>query len=112
MIPPETQLDLTFAALADPTRRAIVARLLEGDAPVSDLAKPFAMSLAAVSKHIAHLQRAGLLTQKRTGRVRICRLELDALRPASVWMAALGHIDEVDLDQLEARLGDLGLLEP
>ncbi|MEO0914072.1 MAG: metalloregulator ArsR/SmtB family transcription factor [Pseudomonadota bacterium] len=111
MKPAETQLDTTFAALADPTRRAIVARLLEGDCTVSDLAAPFEMSLAAVSKHIAQLARAGLVEQRREGRVKWCRLNVEVIRPASVWMAAFGGFSDADMDALEAQLGQLGLLE-
>ncbi|QHQ35965.1 ArsR/SmtB family transcription factor [Algicella marina] len=104
------QLDTTFAALADPTRRAIVSRLLEGDCTVSDLAEPFEMSLAAVSKHIALLSRAGLVEQRREGRVKWCRLMEEALRPASVWMAAFGGFTDADMDALEGQLADMGLL--
>lgn len=111
MEPSDAQLDTTFAALADPTRRAIVSRLLAGDCTVSDLAQPFAMSLAAVSKHIALLARAGLIEQRREGRVKWCRLNVEVIRPASIWMAAFGGFSDADMDALEAQLGELGLLE-
>lgn len=107
---PEAELDAVFAALADPTRRAIVSRLLNGDCTVSDLAAPFEMSLAAVSKHIAILTKAGLLDQRKEGRVKWCTLNESAIRPASVWMAAFGGFSEEDLQRIEAGLVDLGVL--
>ncbi|NCM96891.1 MAG: winged helix-turn-helix transcriptional regulator, partial [Rhodobacterales bacterium] len=79
-------LDATFAALADPTRRAILALLLEDDMAVTDVAEPFSISLAAISKHLIVLAAAGLIAQEKRGRVKWCRLEPDALRAASVWM--------------------------
>ncbi len=101
----DAQLDATFAALADPTRRAIVARLLSGDCTVGDLAEPFEISLAAVSKHLAILTRAGLVIQTRAGRVKWCRLDIHSLRPAAVWMEAFGSFDAQDLEALETLLG-------
>ena len=98
------RLDAVFAALADPTRRAIVTRLLAADHSVSELAAPFEMSLAAVSKHLAILARAGLVEQRRQGRTRICRLDPDALRPAAVWIEAFGAFDAEDLEILAAHL--------
>ncbi len=95
-------LDLTFAALADPTRRAILAMLLEDDMAVTDVAEPFAMSLAAISKHLRVLADAGLILQERRGRVTWCKLDPDAMRAASVWMQGFGQFDPVDLDGLEA----------
>lgn len=100
----DAQLDATFSALADPTRRAIVSRLLEGDCTVGDLAAPFEMSLAAVSKHLAILTRAGLVTQTREGRTKWCRLEIDSLRPAAVWMEAFGSFSADEFDTLEGLL--------
>lgn len=97
-------LDLTFSALADPTRRAILTMLLEDDMAVTDVAHPFDMSLAAISKHLAILGRAGLISQERRGRVKWCRLEPDALRDASVWMQGFGQFDPVDLDAFEIFL--------
>ncbi|WP_112322319.1 ArsR/SmtB family transcription factor [Oceanibium sediminis] len=108
----DAHLDSTFAALADPTRRAIVTRLLEGDCTVGDLAEPFEMSLAAVSKHLAILTRAGLVTQTREGRTKWCRLEVTSLRPAALWMEAFGSFGAGDLDALEAMLIQQGLAEP
>jgi DNA-binding transcriptional ArsR family regulator len=97
-------LDSVFAALADPTRRAILAMLLEDDMAVTDVAEPFAMSLAAISKHLGVLADAGLVTRERRGRVIWCRLEPDALRAASVWMQGFGQFDPVDLDAFERFL--------
>ena len=97
-------LDTVFAALADPTRRAILAMLLEDDMAVTDVAEPFAMSLAAISKHLGVLSRAGLISQERRGRVKWCRLEPDALRAASVWMQGFGQFEAVNLDAFERFL--------
>lgn len=97
-------LDKVFAALADPTRRGILSMLLEDDMAVTDVAAPFRMSLAAVSKHLQVLVDAGLVTQERRGRLRWCRLEPDALRAASVWMRGFGQFDPVDLDAFERFL--------
>ena len=100
----ETRLDSIFAALADPTRRRILTLLLEDDMAVTDVAAPFGMSLAAISKHLGVLTRAGLISQERRGRVTWCRLEPDALRLASVWMQGFGVFEPVDLDLLEGLL--------
>ena len=97
-------LDLVFSALADPTRRAILAMLLEDDMAVTDVAGPFAMSLAAVSKHLAVLAEAGLISQEKRGRINWCKLEPDAMRAASVWMQGFGQFDPVDLDAFERFL--------
>ena len=97
-------LDQVFSALADPTRRAILRMLLEDDMAVTDVAEPFEMSLAAVSKHLAILTRAGLISQDRRGRVKWCRLEPGAMRTASVWMQGFGQFDPVDLDDFERFL--------
>ncbi len=86
MVKHNRQLDLTFAALADPTRRAILTRLAEGDVSVGELAKPFAMSLPAVSKHLRVLERAGLLRQDPQGRVRRCKLRAAPMREAAEWV--------------------------
>jgi DNA-binding transcriptional ArsR family regulator len=80
-------LDLTFAALSDPTRRAILARLSEGESSVSKLARPFAMSLTGFSKHLAVLENAGLLRREKSGRVVRCRLDAERLRDAAQWFA-------------------------
>jgi DNA-binding transcriptional ArsR family regulator len=100
----ETRLDLVFAALADPTRRAILTMLLEDDMAVTDVAEPFAMSLAAISKHLAILTRAGLISQEKRGRVKWCKLEPTALKQASVWMQGFGQFEELDLDAFERFL--------
>lgn len=97
-------LDQVFSALADPTRRAILTMLLEDDMAVTDVADPFEMSLAAVSKHLGILSRAGLITQERRGRVKWCRLEPNAMRSTSVWMQGFGQFDPVDLDDFERFL--------
>ena len=98
------QLDQVFSALADPTRRAILAMLLEDDMAVTDVADPFEMSLAAISKHLGVLTAAGLVSQEKRGRVKWCKLEPDALREASVWMQAFGQMEALDLDAFEAFL--------
>ncbi|MEH6773776.1 MAG: metalloregulator ArsR/SmtB family transcription factor [Cereibacter changlensis] len=97
-------LDIIFAALADPTRRAILAMLLEDDMAVTDVAEPFAMSLAAISKHLQVLAEAGLITQEKRGRVKWCKLEPDALRAATVWMQGFGQFEPVNLDAFERFL--------
>ncbi|PCH75241.1 MAG: transcriptional regulator [Rhodobacteraceae bacterium] len=102
-------LDNVFAALADPTRRAILTMLLEDDMAVTDVAEPFQMSLAAISKHLGVLSRAGLITQEKRGRVKWCKLEPDAMRAASVWMQGFGLFEPVNLDAFERFLeGELG----
>lgn len=98
------RLDATFAALSDPTRRAILQMLLEDDMAVTDVAEPFGISLAAISKHLGVLADAGLISRERRGRVIWCKLEPDALRAASVWMQGFGLFDPVDLDALERFL--------
>ena len=97
-------LDIVFAALADPTRRAILAMLLEDDMAVTDVAEPFAMSLAAISKHLVVLADAGLISQEKRGRVKWCKLEPDALREASIWMQGFGQRGGLDLDAFEKFL--------
>ena len=97
-------LDATFAALADPTRRAILGMLLEDDMAVTDVAAPFGISLAAVSKHLTVLAAAGLISREWRGRVRWCRLEPDGLRAVAVWMQGFGQFDALDLDAFERFL--------
>ena len=105
-------LDTIFSALADPTRRAILALLLEDDMAVTDVAAPFEMSLAAISKHLGVLTAAGLVSQEKRGRVKWCKLEPDALRAASVWMQGFGQMGPLDLDALEVFLArELGALQ-
>lgn len=111
MIPaPPPSLDLIFAALADPTRRAILAMLLEDDMAVTDVAEPFEMSLAAISKHLATLAEARLISQEKRGRVKWCKLEPDAMRAATVWIQGFGQFDPMDFDAferfLDKELGD------
>lgn len=97
-------LDTVFSALADPTRRAILSMLLEDDMAVTDVAHPFEMSLAAISKHLGVLAEAGLISQEKRGRVKWCKLEPDALREASVWMQGFGQMEGIDLDAFERFL--------
>lgn len=97
-------LDTVFAALSDPTRRAILQMLLEDDMAVTDVAEPFAMSLAAISKHLTVLSAAGLISREKRGRVKWCKLEPDALRDASIWMQSFGQFEAVNLDAFEAFL--------
>ncbi|MFU8897853.1 ArsR family transcriptional regulator [Roseinatronobacter thiooxidans] len=97
-------LDQIFMALADPTRRAILAMLLEDDMAVTDVAHPFEMSLAAISKHLGILATAGLISQEKRGRVKWCKLEPDALREASIWMQAFGQFEAINLDAFERFL--------
>ena len=100
------RLDTVFSALADPTRRAILAMLLEDDMAVTDVAEPFKVSLAAISKHLAVLAEAGLISRERRGRVIWCKLEPDALRAASVWMQGFGQFEPLDLDAFERFLAE------
>ena len=97
-------LDATFGSLADPTRRAIVERLTRGEASVGELAEPFDMSLPAISKHLTVLERAGLLTKTKEGRVRHCQLIEDPLRDALEWIATNGRFWDDQLASLGAFL--------
>jgi DNA-binding transcriptional ArsR family regulator len=97
-------LSLTFAALADPTRRAILARLSQGEASVRELAEPFEMSAPAVSKHLKVLQRAGLITQGRQAQWRPCSINTEPLRDAVDWMEQHRIAAEEQLDRLGAYL--------
>ena len=99
-------LSPVFAALSDPTRRAILSMLLEDDMAVTDVAAPFGISLAAVSRHLQVLTRAGLIEQERRGRVVWCKLDPGSLREAAVWMEVFGQFGGPDLDALERLLGD------
>ncbi|WP_136441932.1 ArsR/SmtB family transcription factor [Pacificoceanicola onchidii] len=98
------RLDTVFAALADGTRRRILSMLLEDDMAVTDVAEPFEMSLAAISKHLGVLTNAGLISQEKRGRVKWCKLEPDALKDASVWMQGFGQFEPVNLDAFERFL--------
>lgn len=106
---PKTPLDLTFAALADQTRRAILGQLLEGDLTVKAVAERYEMSLAAISKHLQILSRAGLIRQVKQGREKICQLEPGALRAASLWMESFGFFPDDFFDGVEEELEVLGL---
>ena len=97
-------LNAVFAALADPTRRAIVVRLSEGEASVSELAAPFDVSLPAVTKHLHVLERAGLLDHRKDGRVRRCRLVPEAMREADDWLARYRVFWDERLDSLSTHL--------
>ncbi|TMV11453.1 ArsR/SmtB family transcription factor [Arenibacterium halophilum] len=97
-------LDTVFSALADPTRREILRMLLEDDMAVTDVAEPFEMSLAAISKHLVILTRAGLISQEKRGRVKWCKLEPGGMRAASVWMQGFGQFEPVNLDAFERFL--------
>ena len=100
-------LSTTFAALADPTRRAILARLAQGEATVTELASPFDMSLPGVSKHLKVLQRAGLITKGRDAQWRPCRLDPTGLRDVSEWMEPYRRLWEERLDRFDAYLREL-----
>jgi len=101
------ELSATFAALADPTRRAILARLAEGEAPVTELAEPFAMSMPAVSKHLKVLERAGLIERSRYAQWRPCRLAPAPLRAVADWVEEYRRLWEDRLDRLDDYLGEL-----
>lgn len=100
-------LSATFAALADPTRRAILARLATGEASVTELAEPFAMSLPAVSKHLKVLERAGLISRGRQAQWRPCRLDAAPLRDAANWMEHYRRFWSGSLDRLDAHLREV-----
>ncbi len=99
-----TSLDSIFAALADPTRRAILTMLLEDDMAVTDVAHPFAMSLAAISKHLSILAEAGLITQEKRGRVKWCKLDPIAMGAAITWIQSFGQFEPLDLEAFERFL--------
>ncbi len=108
----ETQLDLAFGALADPTRRAILARLARSDAAVNELAEPFAMSQPAISKHLKVLEQAGLISRSREAQRRPCHLEAKRLRDVAEWVGAYRRFWEDSLDRLEDYLAELQAEEP
>ena len=101
------QLSVTFAALADPTRRAILAHLAKGEASVTELAQPFQMSLPAISKHLKVLERAGLITRGREAQWRPCRLEAEPLKDAATWIEQYRQFWEENLDRLDEYLQKL-----
>lgn len=100
-------LSVTFAALADPTRRAILSHLARGEASVTDLAKPFKMSLPAISKHLKVLERAGLITRGREAQWRPCRLEAEPLKDAADWIEQYRVFWDKRLDRLEDYLHEI-----
>jgi len=104
---PTDQLSATFAALADPTRRAILARLAAGERTVSELAEPFEMSLPAVSKHLRVLERAGLIVQGREAQWRPCRIQAGPLKEVADWTERYRHIWEQRLNRLDTYLQKL-----
>jgi len=103
-MPADSDLDQIFAALADPTRRAILTGLMGDDRTVGELARPFQMSLAAISKHIHILAAAGLVGQEKAGRVVTCRVLPEGLRAAGIWLQGVGGFDAEDYDALERLL--------
>src|ERR1700728_5326593 len=104
---PADRLTATFSALADPTRRAILARLISGETSVTELAEPFAMSLPAISKHLKVLERAGLIVRSREAQWRPCRLEPRPLKGAADWLEHYRCFWEESFDRLEGYLKDL-----
>ena len=105
-------LSVVFGALADPTRRAILARLADGEATVNQLAEPFDLSLPAISKHLKVLERAGLISRGRSAQWRPCKLEAEALREASQWVDRYRVYWESNFDRLDAHLRHLMAGEP
>ena|SRR3712207_454698 len=104
---PNDALDSTFAALADPTRRAILARLSSGEVTVTELAEPFEMTLPAVSKHLRVLERAGLISRGRVAQSRPCRLEAAPLREAAGWVVQYRRFWEESFDRLDDYLREI-----
>ena len=104
---PTDRLSSTFSALADPTRRAILARLALGENSVTELAEPFRMSMPAVSKHLKVLERAGLITRGREAQWRPCRIEAQALKPVDDWLENYRRLWEERFDRLEVYLREL-----
>ncbi|MFN8376542.1 MAG: metalloregulator ArsR/SmtB family transcription factor [Anaerolineae bacterium] len=103
----ELRLDQTFAALANSTRRAILARLAQGEATVNELAEPFNLSLPAISKHIKVLERAGLITQGQKAQYRPCALDVTPLIEVSTWTEQYRHIWEARFDRMDAYIDQL-----
>src|SRR4051795_12760856 len=101
------RLDATFAALADPTRRAILARLAKGEATVTELVSPFKLSQPAISKHLKVLERAGLITRGRDAQRRPCRIAAEPLAEANEWLEGYRKIWEANFDRLDTLLDEL-----
>ena len=104
---PSERLNATFIALADPTRRAIIARLASGEASVSELAKPFAMSQPAISKHLKVLERAGLISRSRDAQRRPCRIVAKPLSDANEWLESYRRFWEVNFQRLDSMLDEM-----
>lgn len=100
-------MDATFGALADPTRRAIIARLSDGEATVTELAEPFDLTLPAITKHLKVLERAGLISRTRHAQYRPCRLEPKPLREAAAWIDAYRRLLDESFDRLDDYLRDV-----
>lgn len=103
----QTDIDNAFRALADPTRRAVLQQLAAGPASVKDLAKPFEMALPSFMQHLDILETSGLVTSKKTGRVRICEMQPAALDPVEAWIRERRAVWEDRFDRLDAHLTDL-----
>lgn len=108
----DERLDLTFSALADPTRRAILARLVNGEASVLELAEPFSMSQPAISKHLKVLERAGLISRGKDAQRRPCRIEGEALERATGWLEEYRKVWEENYQRLDSLLDEMKKLEP
>jgi len=111
VISPSKRLDATFAALADPTRRAILARLASGEASVTELVKPFAMSQPAISKHLKVLEHAGLISRGRDAQRRPCRIEAKPLAEANGWLEGYRQFWEGSFQRLDALLDEMKVKE-
>jgi DNA-binding transcriptional ArsR family regulator len=108
---PSDRLSTTFAALSDPTRRAILARLIQGEVTVNELAEPFDMTLPAISRHLKVLERAGLISRGREAQWRPCRLQAAPMRDAAGWLEQYRQFWEQSLDRLEGYLQELQVTE-
>lgn len=111
MIKEEERLNLVFSALANTTRRAILARLADGSATVNELAEPFKMSLPAISKHIKVLERAGLITQGQKAQFRPCTIEVAPLQEVSHWTEQYRHLWEESFDKMDTYINQLKNME-
>jgi DNA-binding transcriptional ArsR family regulator len=102
---PINHLDLIFSALSDKTRRQILSMLLLDDMAVTDIAEPFEMSLAAISKHLIILANAGLIERERHGRINWCKVQPESMREAIIWIESFGHLEMINLNALEEFIG-------